>query len=121
MNELISIYPYKKEGQWVFDDEKAGLVEEPFVAGADTVLEMFSQTIPDGNNGFQLIFSAKPFPGSMTKFDWRREEFEGNWYYSPMLDIEGWLCPALLKYFKNPPETIYASWHSKDYVEYELA
>jgi len=31
-----------------------------------------------------------------------------RWYYSADLGIEGWLCPALLKYFEAAPERIYA-------------
>jgi hypothetical protein len=34
------------------------------------------------------------------KLEWRREEYGGNWYYSPQFDMEGWLCPALFKYFE---------------------
>jgi hypothetical protein len=36
MNAINVIAPYKVHGQWVFDDPRAGLSQEPFVAGADT-------------------------------------------------------------------------------------
>ena len=39
--------------------------------------------------------------------DWRREESGGNWYYCPQFDIEGWLCPALFKYFEKAPAALY--------------
>lgn len=39
MNTIAVIFPYRYEGLWVFDDEKAGLVQEPFVAGADTLID----------------------------------------------------------------------------------
>jgi len=42
--------------------------------------------IPNAEHGFTLIFAASPFPG-------------GNWYRSADLDMEGWLCPALFRYF----------------------
>ena len=32
---------------------------------------------------------------------------DGNWYYSPELDMEGWLCPALLKYFDEAPRELF--------------
>jgi hypothetical protein len=38
---------------------------------------------------------------------WRRGEYGGNWYYSEEYEAEGWLCPALLKYFADAPEEIY--------------
>lgn len=32
----------------------------------------------------------------------------GNWYWNESLGMEGWLCPALFKYFDTAPERIYA-------------
>jgi hypothetical protein len=46
-------------------------------------------------------------------FEWRREEFGGNWYYCRELDREGWLCPALLKYFEAAPRAIFARFEAK--------
>ena len=100
MNALRVIHPYKTEGVWVFDDEAVGLVQEPFVSGAKA--------------GFTLIFSDKPFPGHQAAFEWRREEYEGNWYYAPALDMEGWLCPALFKYFEAAPPKLYAQFKAKE-------
>jgi hypothetical protein len=34
-------------------------------------------------------------------------EGTGNIYYSADLDAEGWPCPALLRYFAEPPLEIY--------------
>jgi hypothetical protein len=47
----------------VFDDERVGLVEEPFVSDADTFLSFLVEDIPDARNGFRLLFSTAPFPG----------------------------------------------------------
>jgi hypothetical protein len=113
LNALTAIYPYKCEGLWVFDDPKVALVQEPFVSGADVIIERMTSHIPNAERGFRLLFSATPFPGFTARLDWRRADLGGNWYYSPDLDIEGWLCPALLKYFDSPPMTIYAKFESK--------
>jgi hypothetical protein len=64
--------------------------------------------IPNAEQGFTLIFSSSPFPGHQHRLDWRREEGDGNWYHAADLDMEGWLCPALFKYFTEPPKTLYA-------------
>jgi hypothetical protein len=48
------------------------------------------------------------------KLDWRREESGGNWYYSDRFKMEGWLCPALLKYFPTAPREIYVKIEPKD-------
>jgi hypothetical protein len=47
---------------WVFDDARVGLVQEPFVSGADTWIDRVVADIPDAENGFTLIFSSSPFP-----------------------------------------------------------
>lgn len=113
MNALRVIHPYRYEGMWVFDDEKVGLLQEPFVSGADTVIDRMVDAIPGAADGFTLIFSDKPFPGYQVALEWRREEHEGNWYYAPDLDMEGWLCPALFKYFDKAPARIYAQFKQK--------
>ena len=113
MNTLIAIYPYKHRGLWVFDDEKAGLVQEPFVSGADQIIDAMTKNIPGAEEGFRLMFSAGPFPGQTAEFDWCREELGGNWYYNPELDMEGWLCPALFKYFEEAPKKLYAKIEAK--------
>lgn len=113
MNDLIAIHPYKAEGMWVFDDPVVGLRREPFVAGADAIIDRMVQKIPNAELGFTLLFSSQPFPGFEVEFEWRREEFSGNWYYCPALNMEGWLCPALFKYFDLAPKKIYAQFRPK--------
>ncbi len=39
MNVLSIIHPYKHNGTWVFDDERVGLDKEPFVSGADVIID----------------------------------------------------------------------------------
>ena len=38
-NSIMVLKPYKWEGMWVFDDDRTGLVREPFVAGVPEILE----------------------------------------------------------------------------------
>src|SRR5262245_35790621 len=113
MNAISAIHPYKHEGLWVFDDPKVGLVQEPFVSGADVIIDRMVQGIPGAAGGFTLLFSASPFPGHQAAFEWRREDLGGNWYYSRELDLEGWLCPALFQYFEAAPARIYAQFKPK--------
>src|SRR6266550_2249033 len=91
MNSLFVIAPYKYEGIWVFDDPAVGLSKEPFIAGIDTMIDKVVAGIPNADN----------------KLEWRRGESGGNWYYSDQFKMEGWLCPALLKYFPSAPQEIY--------------
>src|SRR4029077_17821946 len=107
MNALMVIVPYTFEGLWVFDDAAVGLSKEPFIAGIDTLIDKATANIPDAQHGFRAIFSGTQFPGANFKLEWRRAESGGNWYYSPEFNQEGWLCPALFKYFKSAPPEIY--------------
>jgi hypothetical protein len=103
MNSILVIHPYKAGGVWVFDDPRVGLVQEPFVAGADVIIDRMVEEMPGAESGVTIFFSAGPFPGSQHEFQWRRDESGGNWYYSPEFDLEGWLCPALFRYFDQAP------------------
>ena len=108
MNSINIISPYKLYGSRVFDDERVGLQQEPFVAGADIMMECLVADIPDAANGFVLIFSGTSFPGHQHRLDWLRADDDGgNWYYSDEFGMEGWLCPALFKYFEEAPKRIY--------------
>ncbi|MEI7986603.1 MAG: DUF6717 family protein [Armatimonadota bacterium] len=107
-NSLFVIAPYRALGMWVFDDERVGLVQEPFVAGADTIIDEWTKDIPSAEKGFRLIFSPEPFPGYTLHLVWRRSDMSGNTYYCDALKMEGWLCPALFKYFEEAPTNLYA-------------
>jgi hypothetical protein len=106
-NAIFVIAPYKWQGSWVFDDPSVGLTREPFVAGIDTMIDRMVASIPHAEKGFRLFFSASPFPGYTLELQWRREEYGGNWYFCPQLGMEGWLCPALLRYFDQAPAELY--------------
>ncbi|EIC23909.1 DUF6717 family protein [Thiorhodovibrio frisius] len=112
-NAIMVIHPYLDNGAWVFDDPDAGLVKEPFVSGADDIIDKMVAKLPDARLGFHLYFSAAPFPGYQLELIWQREEYDGNWYRSEALDMEGWLCPALFKYFEKAPERIYAQFRAQ--------
>lgn len=107
-NSVMVIAPYWDSGTWVFDDPATGLVREPFVSGVPEMINALVKGIPDARSGFRLLFSAAPFPGYQEAFHHRRDEMSGNWYRSEQTGAEGWLCPALFKYFEQAPQTLYA-------------
>jgi hypothetical protein len=123
-NCLFVLRPYRHEGSWVFDDERVGLEREPFVLGIDEMIDRLVADVPNAVAGFRLIVSPNAFPGYKAHLQWRREESGGNWYFSPTYGIEGWLCPALFKYFSSAPKALYAkaealkpSWSSNAVVQ----
>ena len=110
-NSIMVLCPYLHQGLWVFDDDSVGLVREPFVAGIPDILEALLQKegIEHPETGFRLIFSAIPFPSNQLCGHRLREENGGNWYGVNTTggQLEGWLCPALFKYFEAAPDDLY--------------
>jgi len=110
-NSIMIVKPYKWEGMWVFDDEKTGLVREPFVAGVPEILEALleQQGVPvkEAEKGFRLVFSAIPFPGHQLSARRVGEEGGGNWYEESVSKARGWLCPALFRYFDTAPDNLH--------------
>jgi hypothetical protein len=107
-NVLMVIEPYWYQDTWVFDDESVGLDKEPFVQGIPEMIDTLVKDIPNARNGFRLLFSSLPFSGYQVELTRVREEYGGYWYEVKDIGTEGWLCPALFRYFENAPETIYA-------------
>jgi hypothetical protein len=109
-NAMLVLHPYNRNGWWVFDDDRVGLVAEPFVQGIPEILEEALETagipIEEASKGFDLIFSATPFPGHQVDLNKLYPEAGGNWYESQSGKV-GWLCPALFKYFADAPQKIY--------------
>jgi hypothetical protein len=108
-NQINVIAPYWLEDvhTWVFDDARVGLVQEPFVFGADLFLSFLAKDSPDAGRGFRLLFSAAPFPGYQLKVRQTTGEMGGTWYECEDPPMKGWLCPALFRYFDEAPAEIY--------------
>lgn len=111
-NSIFTIRPYRWHSQWVFDDPERGLVREPFVGGTDDIVTEAVAKFGLANAmmpgvGFVAIFSAQPFPGAMVTLEWVRPWHDGNIYRWKETGMEGYQCPALLRYFRTPPKAIY--------------
>ncbi len=106
-NALLVIAPYRYNGTWVFDDERFGLVREPFVGGVPEMIDVLVANIPDADKGFRLTFSAQAFPNYQKKLTWVRSDSVGNFYRIDDPPMEGWICPALFKYYQAPPKELF--------------
>jgi hypothetical protein len=96
-----------KDGTWVFDDPRVGLVREPFVAGIPEMMDVLIADIPNAKDGFRLLFSANPFPDYQKKLTWLLGGMDGNYYMLDDPPMEGWICPAMFKYYDEPPRELY--------------
>ncbi len=106
-NAIMVIAPYWYNGTWVFDDAAAGLKREPFVAGVPEMIDVLVKDIADARNGFRLLFSANPFPGYQKRLTWLRGDMGGNFYKLDDPPMEGWICPAMFRYYRSAPRNLY--------------
>lgn len=108
-NTIYVISPYWFAGTWVFDDPQRDLHAEPFVSGAPEILTALVTEAgiepQEARRGFRLVFSAGPFPGHQGVARRGRPDAGGTWY--EVNGREGWLCPALFRYYDEAPEAIY--------------
>lgn len=112
-NAMQVVAPYRHAGTWVFDDPATGLVQEPFVAGVPEMIDVLVQDIPGATNGFRLLFAAQPFPGFQKKLTWLRGDMGGNYYRMEDPVMEGWICPAMFRYYQTAPKEIYVKAEAK--------
>jgi len=107
-NAIKVIQPYHAHGTWVFDDAATGLKAEAFVYGIPEMIDRLVADIPNAKKGFRLTFSAGPFPGHELVVERGAPRDGGHFYVDPETGRQGWLCPALFKYFREAPTHIYA-------------
>ena len=112
-NALMVIEPYSHAGTWVFDDDRVGLVREPFVAGVPEMIDQLVAHVPGATNGFRMLFSASPFPDYQKRLIKTREHMGGNYYKFEGTEKEGWLCPALFRYYEQAPNELYVKAEAK--------
>jgi Family of unknown function (DUF6717) len=111
-NVIQAITPRRKNGIWQFDDPERDLKGEALIAGVPEIIEWLcnAQSISKPERGFNLIFSAGPFPGWQLKANRSSADSGGYWYDVSLgagIRRQGWLCPALFKYFDQAPKSIY--------------
>jgi hypothetical protein len=116
MNQIITLHIEKNGNCWVFDDPAVGLRQEPFVCGINEILEywmaedgLLERALADG---IQLLGSPEQFPRAKHHLTKLRQEMGGTWYHAEngtAKGMEGWLCPALNKYFDPSPGHLFAS------------
>ncbi|HQZ63863.1 MAG TPA: hypothetical protein PLY87_02250, partial [Planctomycetaceae bacterium] len=79
----------------------------PFVAGVPEMIDVLVKDIPNADKGFRLLFGATPFPGHQKKLTWLRGDSGGNYYALDDPPMEGWICPAMFKYYSKAPASLY--------------
>lgn len=104
---IHEIYPRRHRGHWLFDDPRLGIVDEELVYGMDTMLDILCAKKRNLSRGIHLAFSDEPLPSSL-RLDWRNADAGGDWYIANEIQITGWCCPTLRKYFPaGAPKQLY--------------
>lgn len=119
MRPLNIIVPYRHPETpniWVFDDEMRGLIREPFVGEANTMLDYAAEKLKAQSR--LIVFFAEEknrlppdwmYHNIVAELELQQEGDAVGSTYDVTLDdgkrfTDVWLCPALLKYFDEPPE-----------------
>lgn len=100
---------YRLAGAWVFDDEEIEVYQEPFVLGSSEIIDEAQRQLGIAGDTMVLEFSDAPFDGSQFTIKWQDSSEDGSWnkYLASDLNMTGWLCPVLLKYYNKAPELLY--------------
>ena len=88
---------------------------QPVMSHSSMAIRWFTQdqstlirwSIENADDRFLMLFSATIFLGGELHLTWVREETSGNVYRWGEHNMEGWLCPALLKYFDVAPKEMW--------------
>ena len=104
---------YKHDGLWCFDHPDMGIEREPFVEGMDAIIDRLQDLHAPGCETPVLIFSEQlPVLGPSILLMHDHTEMRNgepwNLYYAPGLELEGWLCPVMLKFYPKPPAELHA-------------
>lgn len=104
-NDCYILNLYKLGACWVFDDERFGLKQEPFVGAANEVIDSILKSKGIKSKKFSAIFSRFALPEFDACFDLEKVEGKSAWYNywgKPF-----WLCPCINNYFEKIPTHIY--------------
>lgn len=103
-NTIFTIFPYKLNDCWMFDDEERDIYRELFVSRADDLLELVCK----GAEKCTAIFSAKIFPDHDLTLSLVKAYEDGSAdYYCQELKHDLWLCSCLKSFLSPQPPMIY--------------
>ena len=110
MNSIHTTVCDRHYGEWVFDDEKRGLINEPFVLGTSEAIDY----VVGPAKKIKITHSANQFPHASHYLERLEPEDGGYWYQlvnagtnEPEEIDENWLCPATKAFYDEHPRFIW--------------
>lgn len=79
------------------------MAQEPFVSGVPETIDDLARDIPDVGVEFSAVVVIPAISELSAYAAWVREEMGGNWCKANDPPTEGWVWPALFRYFARPP------------------
>jgi hypothetical protein len=119
MKPLYIVVPYRHPETpniWVFDDDMRGLLREPFVGEANTLLDYAAEKLKAIDRlilffaeGKHLLPPEFMYHNIVAELELKQgDDAVGSTYGVKLSDgkrfTDVWLCPALLEYYSEPPE-----------------
>jgi hypothetical protein len=81
---------------WVFDDERVGLVKEPFVMGIPEIINNAVGHLANPEAGFTVLFNNTGLPSSDVVLKKLDIESGGTWYEQEGTGMKGCCVPPFL-------------------------
>jgi len=102
------LYIYRHLGTWCYDDPRSDIIAEPFVQGADKIIDhaLAGEGFSPDTELVKLYWNTKPRWTIERLSSEIRNGEEWNHYRLLYTDITGWLCPQLLAFFSKAPEKL---------------
>lgn len=104
---VYRIKPYIRDSEWFFDDPDRGLLEEGLTDGVPEILiSMYERKKTTTAGNAVVWFTSEPHVLSELTIYYVEPRMHGSLYRAED-GRECWFCPALLRYYKEPPATLY--------------
>ena len=99
---MFTIYAYREDDRWFFDDRSLGIKHEEFVSGVPALITQLCGS--EFASRIRAIVDVKPFKDSH-RIDYVESEYGGVSYEYKEQRV--WFCIVFWKYFKELPPSFW--------------
>lgn len=101
-NVVNQLHIYRDNyGIWWFNDEDLGILHEVFVGDINLMIDIYAE------GETELLVNISEYDMSDKTNVLIQSTIKQDIYQLSNTEIEGWLCPCLLQYFKEYPSYLY--------------
>jgi len=96
------LYAFRTESGWAYDDPRVPIENEPFVDGAELIIEHLLAN-PHADRAVLRFSDREEYPHVL---EYLEDHAGGATYLLRGTGMKGWLCVHLFDYFDTPPKRI---------------